>query len=146
MPNDAKTEQELTILIASLDPKLDPKTYVFCSQPKAQYGELAELNPIACILESEGLTLILEDRQADRNGLSYDGHFRRITLSVQSSLEAVGLTAVISQTFADNDIPANVVAGTYHDHLFIPERFTRQAMTVLAGLQSEAFASVNKRD
>ena len=85
MPNDAKTEQELAILIASLDPKLDPNTYVFCSEPKAQYGELADLNPLACILENEGLSLILEDRQADRNGRSYDGRFRRITLTVQSS-------------------------------------------------------------
>ena len=141
MPNNAKPKQELEVLIASLDPKLDPQTYVFCSHPKAQYGDLADLNPLACIREKEGLSLILEPQQADQNGLAYTGAFKRITLTVQSSLEAVGLTAVISQALADHDIPANVVAGTYHDHLFIPERFAHQAMTVLVELQTRAFAS-----
>ena len=146
MPNDAKTEQELAILITSLDPKLDPKTYIFCSQPTAQYYEILDLNPLAFIREEEGLSLILEQQQADRSGLSYEGRFKRITLTVQSSLEAVGLTAVISQALADHDIPANVVAGTYHDHLFIPERFAHQAMTVLVELQTRAFASSSEQD
>ncbi len=146
MPNDVKLEQELAILIASLDPKLDQKIYVFCSHPNARYGNLEDLSPLAFIREQEGLSLILEREQADRFGFAYQGLFKRITLTVQSSLEAVGLTAVISQALADHDLPANVVAGTYHDHLFIPERFARQAMTILAALQTRAFASSSEQD
>ena len=146
MSNNAKPKQELEALIASLDPNLDPKTYVFCSHPTAQYHEVLDLNPLSIIRENEGLSLILEHQQADQSGLSYEGHFKRITLTVQSSLEAVGLTAVVSQALADHDIPANVVAGTYHDHLFIPERFAHQAMTVLVALQTRAFASSSEQD
>lgn len=146
MHSNSKTQHDLATLIASLDPKLDPETYVFSSRSGVQYGDLADLHPLGCILEEEGLSLILEQQQADRNGLAYTGAFKRITLTVQSSLEAVGLTAVVSQALAEHDLPTNVVAGTYHDHLFIPERFAHQAMTVLVALQTRAFASSNEQD
>ena len=46
--------------------------------------------------------------------------FAWLTLSIQSSLEAVGLTAAVSARLAERDIACNVLAGYHHDHLLVP--------------------------
>lgn len=69
-----------------------------------------------------GLTLILEQTDADARGYTYDMAMRNITLNVHSSLEAVGLTAAVSRVLTKHDICANVVGGAsflkYHDRLW----------------------------
>jgi hypothetical protein len=88
-------ESDLGALLARMQPRLIEGEYVFCSVPHRQYGELAELTPLASYQEVEGLSLLLLKQQADTASLSYDSEFRGITLSVHSSLEAVGLTAAV---------------------------------------------------
>ncbi len=67
----------------------------------------------------------MDHDQADRLGLSYD-HISHeyiaamITLRVHSSLDAVGLTAAVAGQLATGGISCNVVAGYFHDHLFVP--------------------------
>ena len=41
-------------LIKQLSPTLDSTTYVYCTVPKAKYGELEHLKPIVSIAELEG--------------------------------------------------------------------------------------------
>ena len=65
----------------------------------------------ALVREEEGLTAIRPDPS---------GEWARITLGVVSSLEAVGLTAVLSARLAEAGISANVVAAFNHDHFFVP--------------------------
>jgi hypothetical protein len=67
-------------------------------------------------------------------GLAYTQIFAWITLTVHSSLEAVGLTAAFSRALTEAGISCNVVAAYYHDHIFVPTRDAGQAMQVLKNL------------
>lgn len=125
---------DLSRLLASLSPALSPETYVFLTRPAAVYGDGAELEPIASFVEREGLTLIVPKDRADRAGESYAGEFGLISLGVHSDLEAVGLTAAIASALSERGISANVIAGFYHDHLFVPVSRTGEAMTILRQL------------
>ena len=87
-------------------------------------------------MEQEGLTVIVEKQQAQRANLEFDGVFKLITLTVHSSLDAVGLTAAVSTKLAKHGISANVVAAFYHDHIFVQTEKAEHAMTAL-----EEFAS-----
>ena len=50
------------------------------------------------------------------------------------ALEAVGLTAAVSQALAQAGISCNIVAGYYHDHLFVPADEAKRALEVLEAL------------
>ena len=127
-------EENLEKLLSSLSPVLLDEEFVFCTFEGARYGDFPELRPIASCTEVEGLTLIVSKDCADEQGLSYDSVFRGITLSVHSSLDAVGLTAAVSTRLAEHGISANVVAGYYHDHIFVQSELAEQALAVLAEL------------
>ena len=70
-------------------------------------------------------------------GLAEAEWFRRITLTVHSSLEAVGLTASISAALAAEGISANVVAAYFHDHVFVPEERADDALAALRKLAGD---------
>ena len=123
-------------LIKQLSPTLDSTTYVYCTVPKAKYGELEHLKPIVSIAELEGLTLVIPLDQAKAEGLDYYRVFRRITLEGHSSLEALGLTSVVTSLLAERGITTNVIAGFYHDHMFVPSDRTDEAMAALKELAS----------
>lgn len=127
-------ETNLEQMLATLSPTLIDGDYVFCSFPGAAYGDHADLAPIAAIREAEGLTLIIPRRLADEKGLNYGSVFRGISLSVHSSLDAVGLTAAFSSKLAGYGISANVVAGYYHDHLFVQQDQAANAIAALREL------------
>jgi hypothetical protein len=57
-----------------------------------------------------------------------------ITLTVYSSLEAVGLTAAVSKALTDANISCNVIAAYHHDHIFVPIQDAQHAMKVLENL------------
>ena len=124
-------ETNLDTLLRTLNPTLHADTYVFCTIPEGQYGDMANANPIASVMEEEGLTLVLSQMSAEKVGLPYTGTFRCIRLEVHSSLEAVGLTAAVSQRLAEQGISANMVAGFYHDHIFVPACSADQALQTL---------------
>ncbi|WOT06490.1 ACT domain-containing protein [Shewanella youngdeokensis] len=109
---------ELEQLLKSMEPKLIDTEFVFCSVA-GQLADYAWLNPRATFYEAEGLTLVLEKQIAQNAGLQFDSVFRQITLTVHSSLDAVGLTAAVSTKLADKGISANVIAAYYHDHIFV---------------------------
>lgn len=127
-------DDNLQSLLRSLSPTLAAEKFVFVSIPQGRYGEHAELAPVASVEELEGLTLIVPKARADASNLAYDGVFQRISLRVQSSLQACGLTAAMSTALAEHGISANVVAGALHDHLFVPYDQAPLALEVLQQL------------
>ncbi len=109
-------ETSLTTLLATMSPQRRQGRYVFVTvtnRPK-------DAEVLASVVEAEGLSLVLAEKDADRLGLTYDFVAGWITLQVYSALTAVGLTAAVSAVLAEADISCNVVAGYHHDHLLVP--------------------------
>lgn len=127
-------EMDLKTILQSLSPVMLDDTYVFCSVVGARYGDYAETAPIASYQENEGLTLVLTQERADASELGYEGLFRCISLQVHSSLESVGLTAVVAGKLAAYEISANIIAGYYHDHVFVPQAQASEAFGLLRDL------------
>lgn len=127
-------EKNLDKLLLSMAPELVAGEFVFCSFEKARYGDHSELEPIAACAENEGLTLVITKSNADKHNIEYASVFRCITLNVHSSLDAVGLTAVFSGKLAEHGISANVIAGYFHDHIFVQHENADRAITVLSEL------------
>ena len=130
-------ETHLDKLLALMQPVLLPGEFVFCSLPDANISEIAELQAVASFQEAEGLSLILKKAVADEAGLEYSSAFRHITLSVHSSLDAVGFTAAISNKLAQHGISANVVAASFHDHLYVPLDKAEAAMELLMQFEDD---------
>jgi len=124
---------DLATLLASLEPSLRAGEYVFVTVEEGAAVE--ELRPLATFVEGEGLSLIIELERAGAAGLAFAGVFRCITLTVHSSLEAVGLTAAVATALAEAGISANVVAARRHDHVFVPAADAERAIEVLRALQ-----------
>ena len=91
------------------------------------------------VKEVEGVTLVLEKNIADKynNFVKYEKTWSWIQLEVHSSLAAVGLTAAFSTALAKANLSCNVMAGFYHDHIFVDVAKTAEAMQVLRRLSKE---------
>ena len=105
--------------------------YVFCTVVGGKYGDYADTAPISTFNETEGLTLVITEAKAIEHKLSYDGVFSCLTLQVNSSLAAVGLTAAVANALKDSGISANVIAAYHHDHVFVPKEKTIEALAAL---------------
>jgi hypothetical protein len=124
-------ERNLEKLLKSMSPELMDGEYVFCTFQKARYGDYSDLEPVAAISESEGLTLVVPKSKADEKNFAYESVFKGITLNIHSSLDAVGLTVAFSNKLTEHGISANVIAGYYHDHIFIQGESAEKAMDAL---------------
>lgn len=110
-------ETNLHVLIKNIKPIINEGEYVFCS---VQTLDGISIDIVECMIrEKEGITIVLSRDVADEMGLAYDFIAKWITLQVHSALSAVGLTAAFSNALADNNISCNVIAGYYHDHIFV---------------------------
>lgn len=125
-------EKDLAKLLKSMKPKQNPGDYVFCTLKNIENFDL--MNVEMFFREDEGFTIIIKKEIADRLHLEYSVIMSWITLTVHSSLEAVGLTAAFSKALSENNISCNVVAAYYHDHIFINKKDTEKAIEVLKKL------------
>jgi hypothetical protein len=125
-------ETSLATLLRSMSPQLNDGEYVFCSLPDRSL--LQDCEVLGSFREREGLTVILPRQQAERLGLGFDYLAAWITLNVHSALEAVGLTAAFAGALGKAGISCNVIAGYYHDHLFVGQADAGRAMQVLQQL------------
>ena len=125
-------ETDLVKLLQHMKPERNPGEYVFCLV--VSYEQAAALQPVGIFQEKEGITVILPKEQADAMSLPYSLVCVWITLTIHSSLEAVGLTAAVSRALTEANISCNVVAAYYHDHIFVPIADADRAMNVLPAL------------
>ncbi len=123
---------DLDVLLQKMDPQIREGEFVYCTVESKDYELVARLKPIASFLEDEGMTLVLDKQIAKQHGYSYDSIFKAITLTVHSSLDAVGLTAAVANKLADKGgISANVIAAYYHDHVFVQSDKAELAVAAL---------------
>jgi len=124
--------KDLTELVRNMAPILNEGEFVF-----TQVDNLSLVDRKVTIFEfkeSEGTTIVIDRYKADELGLSYEYIASWITLTVNSSLEAVGLTAAFSTELSNHDISCNVVAGYSHDHIFVSKSNAKKAIKVLQEL------------
>lgn len=122
-------ETNLDKLIKTMKPKLNVGEYVFCTAKDLKLFNIHEI--VLFFKEEEGYTIILEKCIADSLQVDYTFIASWITLTVHSSLEAVGLTAAFSKALTNENISCNVIAGYFHDHIFVDKKDSEKAMTVL---------------
>ncbi len=120
-----------------MEPVLQPGVYVFTTVDAVP----ETCDPIVTVREAEGTTLVLAQADAETHGLAYTYEAAMITLMVHSALDAVGLTAAVARQLADAGISCNVVAGYFHDHLFVPIDRIDDAMAALLTLVASAAGS-----
>jgi len=122
-------EKDLDKLLKTMKPKHNFGDYVFSVVDNLENIDLKDI--VLIFKEPEGNTIIIEKDLADSLNLQYSFIAAWITLTVHSSLEAVGLTAAFSSALARAGISCNVVAGYYHDHIFVDKKDITKAMEIL---------------
>lgn len=135
------TVKDTTAMIAGMDPVLDASLWVYCCEPDTARAAALTPDAFTTVREAEGVTLILPLDLATAQGYDTKLPMRRITLTVFSDLEGIGLTAAVAQALTDVEVSCNVVAGFHHDHVFVPESDSTRAMGALRALQQQAAAT-----
>ena len=125
------TVTDLKAMLSGMDPALCERAW--CFQPISDLTFLPD-TAFAVIREEEGMSCVLPSAAAASDA----AQFARITLSVHSDLEAVGLTAAVSTALATSGIACNVIAGLHHDHLFVPWEKRDEALRLLERLSRDA--------
>ncbi len=116
-------------LLTNLSPVINPGEYVFISITNSEM--IAQEEIVASIIEKEGRSVIISRDYAESVGLQYQYVAAWITLEVHSALDSVGLTALVATALAEYEISCNVVAGYFHDHLFVPLDRSEKALKIL---------------
>lgn len=125
-------ETNLTTLIRNMSPVLQTGEFVFSTVKNTDH--IPREDSIGEFKEPEGVTIIIDRKKAEHLNLSYEYIASWITLEIHSSLDAVGLTAIFSAELAKHKISCNVIAGYYHDHIFVDKKDENKVITVLKKL------------
>ncbi|NJP22142.1 MAG: ACT domain-containing protein [Hydrococcus sp. CRU_1_1] len=128
-------ETDLATLLKNMQPSCDRRMFVFCSIDETRYKQL-KIVPMGIFRETEGITIIASQEDADLEALPYSDIWALITLTVHSSLTAVGFLAAITQKLAAAGISVNAISAYYHDHLFIPWNDRDRALNLLMDLRN----------
>ncbi|WP_068944655.1 ACT domain-containing protein [Chryseobacterium timonianum] len=126
-------EVNLNNILKNLNPVLNEGKYVYCTVD--HIDDILFSKVLFLFKETESITVVVKKEDAEELNLSFSYVASWITLEIHSSLSAVGLTAKFSQALSDAGISCNVVAAYFHDHIFVDEKDTTQAIKVLNALK-----------
>ncbi len=112
----------------------DDIEYGFASVPGDSVIERDKV--LATFQENGRLAVIAPKSYLDSEDIENEGPYAKLTIDVHTSLELVGLTAVMSTKLAEHGISANVVAAFYHDHVFVQYDLRDKAIGLLEGLKN----------
>ncbi|MEV8253771.1 ACT domain-containing protein [Rhodoglobus sp. NPDC076762] len=127
---------DLNELLASMHPQRNDGVFVFATVTSLDSIEASSI--VALMREHEGISVVMTEADARRQGIEHEFRSSWITLTVTSALEAVGLTAAFARALGEAGISCNVIAGHHHDHLFVPVESTDAALQALRSLQASA--------
>jgi len=133
--NPMPAEKNLSVLLKNMTPTLNSGAYIFATL--TDIDQIKRSDTICEFKEKEGVTIVMEKQKALKYGLPFESVFAWITLEIHSSLDAVGLTAAFSNELAKFGISCNVIAGYFHDHIFVGESDGERAIEILEGLSGE---------
>jgi hypothetical protein len=125
----APGETDLDRMLATLAVQRRPGVFAYIAVEVPTPGLVAAAH--AMVKEGRLTTIVLPVEAAERAGQASTVTFAWLTLTVQSSLDAVGLTAAVSARLAAIGIPCNVLAGYHHDHILVPVDRVDDAITAL---------------
>ncbi|CTQ32013.1 ACT domain-containing protein [Jannaschia rubra] len=114
-------------MIAGMAPRRRSGTFVFATSDDPSLAREA----LATVREDEGMSLLLPVDVALDAGLDVTMPMAWLTLTVNSALDGVGLTAAAATALAEAGIACNVVAGHRHDHILVPEADAGRALQTL---------------
>ncbi len=131
-PIGAPGETDLAAMLTAIDVVARPGEFVYVVRAP---GEPAPPDALAKIDEVASVSYVVPAGSPADMGARYRAAW--LTVTVPSSLQAVGLTAALGTALAAAGIPCNVLAGFYHDHLLVPADQAEQAIAVVRGLRSD---------
>ncbi len=123
---------DLNLLIKNMEPVLNEGEYVYVSLNNLD--TIPREITICEIKEKEGTTIVVSKTDAEKFELSFEYIAAWITLNIHSSLAAVGLTAAFATELSKYNISCNVIAGYYHDHIFVDKKDEDNAIRVLMNM------------
>lgn len=123
---------DLRQMIRGMEPVLAAEPYGF------EVSAVPVPGAFATIAEAEGMTVIAPVAVLEAAGMVVADHWARISLTLHSSLHAVGLTAAFARVLTDHAISANVVAGCHHDHILVAWADRARAIAALRALSRDA--------
>jgi uncharacterized protein len=128
-------ERNLKVLFENMKPEMQDGIFVFCTV-RGDDDIPVTIRPVLIFHEREGTTIVMRREEAESLGLPYQFASRLITLTVHSSLEAIGFLAAITARLSQAGISVNAVSAFHHDHLFVPHDRADEALGLLRDMSS----------
>ena len=126
---------DLKQTLSSLKVVCDDVEYGFASL--ADDSKIDRDKVLATFQENGRLAVIAPKDYLDSLDIESEGPYAKLTIDVHTSLELVGLTAVMASKLAEHGISANVVAAFYHDHVFVQYDLREKATGLLESLKDD---------
>jgi len=103
-------ERDLQTLLKGMKPDMQDGIFVFCAVPDGA-DIPATIKPLLLFREREATTIVIRREEAETLGLPHQFTSRLITLTVHSSLEAVGFLAAVTARLAEAGIKRECGVG-----------------------------------